>query len=182
MGKLHLQTNTVENGRKDGGSVMERNEVYRMIDGERAYQQAQGWPNEHKPTKWLDIIEYYSQKAWSNTHTEPLMDNLRKIAAVAVAALEQYGCPPREGYEQPALPDLNWEAAPNWATHHVYNCMGSGLWISGEATVDETWSSGWSRVSEPWNVDYSGYRLPIRIDWRTTLQTRPVTSDREVEP
>ena len=83
---------------------MNRSEVYRMIDGERAYQQAHGLSDAHTPFEWLNSIEYYSEKAWKNTHTEPMMEQMRKLAALAVAALEQYGCPPREGYEQPAEP------------------------------------------------------------------------------
>lgn len=80
---------------------MERSKVYELIDGERAYQQAQGHPdNAAKPIRWLDAIQYYTDKAWSNTHEDEVMSNIRKIAALAVAAMEQYGCPPREPLAQ----------------------------------------------------------------------------------
>lgn len=76
----------------------------------------------------------------------------------------------------PAAPAPDWSKAPEWATHHVYNCVGSGLWINGEAKVDTTWASGWRRVlrqTMDGHTDYSGYQLPIGIDWRETLTARP---------
>lgn len=76
----------------------------------------------------------------------------------------------------PAAPAPDWSKAPEWATHHVYNCMGSGLWLSNAVVVDTTWASGWRRVlrqTMDGHTDYSGYQLPIGIDWRTTLVARP---------
>lgn len=81
---------------------MERSEVYRLIDGERAYQQAQGKPDERPVTGWLESIKYYLDNARSADYVEDVTEELRKVAALAVAALEQYGCQPREGTEQPA--------------------------------------------------------------------------------
>lgn len=78
---------------------MDRNEVYRLIDGERAYQQAQNLSDELSPTQWIDTIQYYVDKSWENTFPDAIMPNIRRIAALAIAALEQHGCPPREGYE-----------------------------------------------------------------------------------
>lgn len=73
-----------------------------------------------------------------------------------------------------AAPAPDWSAAPSWATHHVYNCKGSGLWTGGECVMNETWISGWSGVVPGvTKSDYSGYRLPIGIDWRETLVARP---------
>lgn len=81
---------------------MKRGEVYRMIDGERAYQQAQGKPDERYLPDWLDSVSYYLDKAHiarEASDKPETLAHIRKIAALAVAALEQYGCPPREGYE-----------------------------------------------------------------------------------
>lgn len=92
---------------------MERSEVYRRIDGERAYQQAQGLPDERTIDEWLSSINHYWCNAYASGDNPRQrikdnafgLDDIRKVAALAVAALEQYGCPPREGYEQPiALP------------------------------------------------------------------------------
>lgn len=80
---------------------MERSEVYKLIDGERAYQQAQGKPDNRPLYEWVGSIHYYTHDATQYTHVESDRDEtialheLRKIAALAVAALEQYGCEPR---------------------------------------------------------------------------------------
>lgn len=82
--------------------TMERSKVYQMIDGEREYQDAK-WgtveQNPHTVTDWLFIINHYWCKA-TDAHMgkQERLREIRKIAALAVAALEQYGCEPREGY------------------------------------------------------------------------------------
>lgn len=83
---------------------MERNEVYRLIDGERAYQQAQGKPDKRTTGEWLDSIDYYMNAAWlqgEEDNEAERLASIRKVAALAVACLEQYGCSPREGYDVP---------------------------------------------------------------------------------
>ncbi len=82
---------------------MNRSEVYRAINSERAYQQAQGLPDERTKLEWMRSINHYCNMAWSDTHAM-FPEHVRKIAALAVAALEQHDCTPREGYEQPARP------------------------------------------------------------------------------
>lgn len=81
---------------------MQRSEIYRMIDGEREYQDGK-WgtitENPHTINEWLFIINHYWAKAteaWRDDNKK--LEDLRKIAALAIAALEQYGCEPREGY------------------------------------------------------------------------------------
>lgn len=77
---------------------MERPEVYRLIDGEREYQQARGLPDERLLWEWSDSIYDYGcdlQTGIINRDEAKSLHALRKIAALAVAALEQYGCEPR---------------------------------------------------------------------------------------
>lgn len=81
---------------------MERSEVYKMIDGEREYQDMQ-WgtveQNPHNIRLWLKIaLEELYEANGAHTDEEKL-DELRQVAAVCIAALEQHGCPPREGKE-----------------------------------------------------------------------------------
>lgn len=86
--------------------TMERNEVYRLIDGEREYQQAIGQPDEHDTGEWLQIMDYYMDQAWNegeDTDNDRLA-SIRKIVAVGVAALEQHGCPPREALASGSTP------------------------------------------------------------------------------
>lgn len=82
---------------------MERSEVYRAIDSEREYQDAK-WgtveENPHSINEWLFIINHYWCKA-TEIHNPDALNNLRKIAAVAIAALEQHGCPTREADTEP---------------------------------------------------------------------------------
>lgn len=105
---------------------MNRSEVYRAIDSERAYQQAQGLPDERTKLEWMQSINHYCNMAWSDTHAK-FPEHVRKIAALAVAALEQHDCTPREGFEQPATPDMEpvpdgeYDCAANPASGFVVN-------------------------------------------------------------
>jgi hypothetical protein len=87
---------------------MERREVYNAIDGERNYQDMR-WntnlregdvPDEDKPVaEWLNYIEYHLGKAKEqNYHLNKngALDELRKVAALTVRALEIHGCPKRQ--------------------------------------------------------------------------------------
>jgi hypothetical protein len=83
---------------------MERSEIYQKIDKERAYQ-AQRWnPERFKAdadkdiATWLLYIEEHLNKAKHELYyggEEEACDGLRKIAALAVAAMEVHGCPDR---------------------------------------------------------------------------------------
>jgi len=90
------------------GKKMSRQEVYKMIDGEREYQDMR-WntnlreddiPDEEKPVaEWLNYIEYHLSKAkTANYHLsrEDSLNELRKVAALTVRALEIHGCPARQ--------------------------------------------------------------------------------------
>ena len=86
-----------------------REEVYHAIDTERDYQD-QLWNSfttttqgEHTVTEWLVFMEDYlnetkhilSRRAEQDVITRAL-DNVRKIAAMCVACMEQNGCTIRE--------------------------------------------------------------------------------------
>lgn len=87
---------------------MNRQEVYALIDGERAYQDIR-WNvattasgGVHTPTEWLVFIEDYLVQAKHiiTRESEPqaslrVMDIMRKIGGMAVCAMEQNGAPPR---------------------------------------------------------------------------------------
>lgn len=86
-----------------------RQEVYAAIDGERAYQNQKWNPDttetggEHIAYVWLGIIKDYADEAdhfWCRNPepqaTDFILNALRKIAALAVAAQEQNGVRTRE--------------------------------------------------------------------------------------
>jgi hypothetical protein len=91
---------------------MERKEVYHLIDGERDYQDSL-WSNEletrnHKPdifderksiAEWLNYIEFHLGEAKHAVYAlEPkkATASIRKIAALAVCAMEIHGTPKRK--------------------------------------------------------------------------------------
>jgi hypothetical protein len=87
---------------------MKRTEVYRRINQERAYQQKR-WVDgkgegdtsdeEKSIPEWVAYIEHHLDEAKLNLyhlHRDAALDSIRKIAALAVAALEVHGCPERK--------------------------------------------------------------------------------------
>ena len=86
------------------GGNMDRTEVYRLIDGERAYQNAMedknGWQKKKAVGEWIVLIHHYTtemDKAWAkNTGDTQALDVMRKIAGIAVHCMEQNGAPPRQ--------------------------------------------------------------------------------------
>lgn len=88
---------------------MERKEVYEAIDSERAYQDNLWIPNVdskrqiHSPEEWLMYIEDYVNEAKHILSREAYgicepkaMNIMRKIAGMAVCAMEQHGTEKRE--------------------------------------------------------------------------------------
>lgn len=86
---------------------MERTDVYKLIDGEREYQDWR-WeqeiredrvPDEDKrPAEWLNYIKFHLEQAEVSNYMlnkQDTMAEIRKIAALAVRAIEIHGCPPR---------------------------------------------------------------------------------------
>lgn len=87
----------------------ERKEVYEAIDSERAYQ-ASKWNQHtttsggfHSPVEWLVYMRDYVEEAlrFATRNADPVanhfaMENIRKIGALAVAAMEEHGAPTRQ--------------------------------------------------------------------------------------
>lgn len=94
---------------------VKRNEVYKAIDSERAYQDGQ-WPQGEwdgtgqQPSNPLTIGEFlllaeeYCQRArdaWSKEKKPEgnTLEIIRKIAGIVVNCMEQHGAPQRKGFE-----------------------------------------------------------------------------------
>lgn len=89
-------------------TVLPRQEVFALIEGERAYQETR-WnekttPSEgnHSPQEWLSYIRDYTEEALhigaresDATSRQKQMNIMRKIATLAVAAMENNGAPAR---------------------------------------------------------------------------------------
>jgi hypothetical protein len=87
---------------------MERAEVYKLIDGERDYQEkvwqidTENPEGNHTPTEWLVYIQRYLNKAIEISTDSPtveanleVMEIIRKIGAMSVCAMETNDTPPR---------------------------------------------------------------------------------------
>lgn len=82
---------------------MTRQEVYDLIDGERAYQQSFWTPEkigrEQTVGDYLTLIRRYSalaDAAYADKEgDQPALDVMRKIAAIAVHCMEDHGAPAR---------------------------------------------------------------------------------------
>lgn len=87
---------------------MKRNEVYKLIDGERDYQDKVWNENttaskgQHSPEEWLMYIEDYINEAKHIVSRKSVRDSypavmsiVRKIAAMSVCAMEQHDTPER---------------------------------------------------------------------------------------
>ena len=91
------------------GLKMERKDVYKMIDGERDYQDNRwgtrrtldGTPDEEKDAaEWINYMEYHISKAKERVYhldTQGALAEIRKVSALGVRAMEIHGCPPRGG-------------------------------------------------------------------------------------
>ena len=87
---------------------MKRKDVYKLIDEEREYQEEKWGPDKYNSIEaWLIYIEDYLNVAkHSVTKSTNLIDyeiakcNLRKIAAMAVCAMEQHDIMSRRQEEQ----------------------------------------------------------------------------------
>ena len=91
---------------------MERSEVYALIDGERAHQDRK-WPgHQHSVTEYLVYIRDYVEDALHRVTHESgengVKPNVRKIAALAVACMEENGAPPRRTGPNPIDVPTRW--------------------------------------------------------------------------
>jgi hypothetical protein len=88
---------------------MTRPDVYKLIDGERAYQDSLGADRKRDPgpvisltqAEFFTLIDVYLTKAkveWTNNpgeYVESAQAHIRKIGAMCVQSMEKYGAPPR---------------------------------------------------------------------------------------
>lgn len=81
---------------------MKREFVYKLIDGERDYQDSKWGSFEENPKQvgaWLTLLRYLlfrAEEEWSTTRGDhSSLDEIRKLVASGVACLEQHGAPPR---------------------------------------------------------------------------------------
>jgi hypothetical protein len=82
---------------------MQREEVYKLIDGERDYQDTLDHTRTDGCAKgvgdYLTLIQHYhaeAVKAWTkNPGNAAGLDVVRKIAGIAVHCMEEHGAPPR---------------------------------------------------------------------------------------
>jgi len=91
---------------------MERKEVYKLIDGEREYQEFRWNQNlrdgdvsdeQKPPAEWLNYIKYHLERGEITNYQlskADTMEEIRKIAALAVRAMEIHGCPARQPLQQ----------------------------------------------------------------------------------
>lgn len=89
-------------------TILSREEVYKIIDSERAYQDAK-WNEEtttsggnHSATEWFSYMEDYIAEAKhflarnpAQEATPTAMALMRKVVAMGVCAMEQLGSTPR---------------------------------------------------------------------------------------
>lgn len=79
---------------------MKRTDVFALLEEERQHQDAKwGTVSEHphEVGGWLTLIRHYltrAEAAWSTSSNDATaLAELRKLAALAVACLEQHGAP-----------------------------------------------------------------------------------------
>ena len=89
---------------------MERSEVYAVIDSERDYQDRKWGTIDQRPKQvgsWLTLMRAILTEAemeWAHTdgdHTA--LDEIRKLAATAIACMEQHGATKRKPAEPPQV-------------------------------------------------------------------------------
>jgi len=140
------------------GLKSERSEVYRCIDGERNYQDAQesqrDFPDQEKSVaEWLNYIEFHLERAKHRVYQlnkQEALHEIRKVAALAVRALEIHGCPQRQPKVDVGETDdngLGTEAKP-------YN---GGINILDDNNTGGTWTS--TTTSAMWNINSSSNKI-----------------------
>lgn len=83
---------------------MKREEIYKEIDKERDYQDKK-WKDGDVPDRdkdiaeWVNYMEFHLHKASNkiyNMDKEGALDEIRKVTALGVCAMEVHGCPSRK--------------------------------------------------------------------------------------
>ena len=82
-----------------------RKEVFTAIESERDYQDDKwGLEDTHSLEEWVLYMEEYLSKARNALveaeDEDEALENVRKVAGLAVAAMQDHGAPQREGYEK----------------------------------------------------------------------------------
>ncbi len=118
------QENDFSHGLKDPSDAMSRRDVYRMIDGEREYQEELWNTSETSSRKsvgeYLTLIRaysYHADNAYTKGDEEGAREDIRKLAALAVHCLEIHGALPRVNNPVEAKPSaqvVTWEFDPNY--------------------------------------------------------------------
>lgn len=80
-----------------------REQVYEALNSERAYQAYRWTGHSHSVIEYLVFIEHYLNKAKALATTEEqgpwaVLDQLRKLTALGVAAMEENGVARRAGW------------------------------------------------------------------------------------
>lgn len=73
--------------------------VAEAIDSERAYQERKYPGHQHSTGEWLLIMQKClndATKAWNCGHGEGVLDEIRQVTSVGVAAMEEHGAPLRK--------------------------------------------------------------------------------------
>ncbi len=92
---------TLENPQENSTAARKnatRRAAFGAINSERDYQDERwGHDRVHSPAEWILFLEHHIAKARSIAATEPslVMHEIRKVAALAVAAMEVNGSPER---------------------------------------------------------------------------------------
>ena len=95
-----------------GDWTLDREDVYKLIDGERDYQNTLA-PNRTNGRaksvgEYVVMLQHYQNelvKAWTlNSGDEAASDVVRKIAGIAVHCMEDHGAPPRKTGAEEAIP------------------------------------------------------------------------------
>lgn len=80
---------------------MKRNKIYKVIDGERDYQDKK-WggkdhDKEHGIIDWIEFMENILETAYqySELDEEKALDELRQVVALGIACFEIHGVPDR---------------------------------------------------------------------------------------
>lgn len=127
---MALSENDVANyALKMAQNAMSRREAYRLIDGERAYQDERWKNSEDGPRKsvgeFLTLIRHYSHLAdelySKNDTNDAAREAVRKLAAIAVHCMEVNGAAER------VIPKSSWEITPGYepTVDDVRECLKS---------------------------------------------------------
>lgn len=80
--------------------------------------------------------------------------------------------------EKEARPVIDWDAAPQWATCHIFQSWGEGEWRESMPELGQAYHNRgrWTLI-QPNKMLRSGHKLPLGYDYRVTLEMRPVQQD-----